>query len=320
VAVLGGEFEIHDTGTEPGQYDVEIKTRLGVAVALEVTSFGGDDWKRTAARVRKQVERGNFTGKGLHHQWWVIFPPGIGLREIEEPLTEVLLRLEHEGKGWATKRYQGDDTTLTEVAEILSGLPVNSVSVFDPDPSPHEPRILLSQSDSSIGSAGALPAALAAVFQKGDNQQKLAGAQADERHLYVFMEDNGASAVLEGAWPLPEGAVVDYLAEVRITAVWQGVESPLFTGVVVAATPVDDGITVECRGATALMEELFPPFAPSNLGAADVIHLVTRSAGFPDDRLQIEGLDKLPRELFEVAVEAKARPEQCARPNHGANL
>jgi hypothetical protein len=203
VTVMGGEFEIHDTGTEPGQYDVDIKRSAGVSVALEVTSFGGDDWKRTAARVRKQVERGDFTGEGLHHQWWVIFPTGIGLREIEEPLTEVLLRLEKEGKGWATKRYEGDDTTLTEVAEILSGLPVNSVSVFDPDPSPHEPRILLSQSDSSTGSAGALPAALAAVFKKGDNQQKLARAKADERHLYVFMEDNGASAVLEGAWPLP---------------------------------------------------------------------------------------------------------------------
>jgi hypothetical protein len=40
-------------------------------------------------------------------------------------------------------------------------------------------------------------------LEKRDNQAKLAWAEADERHLYVFMEDGGAGAVLEGMWPLP---------------------------------------------------------------------------------------------------------------------
>jgi hypothetical protein len=101
---------------------------------------------------------------------------------------------------------------------------------------------------------------------------------------------------------LPEDAIVDYLAEVRITAIWQGVESPLFTGAVVAATPNDGQISIECRGATALEEQLFPPFAAWNLRSADVIHLIARSSGFPEDRLRIDGLDELPREAFEVAV------------------
>lgn len=201
-AVVGGKFDIHDTGSKPGQYDVHLETREGASVALEVTSFGGDDWKRTAARVREQTDKGNFAGAGLQSQWWVIFPTGIGLREIEEPLTKVLLRLEREDRSFASSRYQGDDATLTEIAETLKGLPVNSVSMW-PDGSSDEPRILLSQSDSSIGTAGALPAALDAVFLKDDNQRKLAEAEVDERHLYIFMEDNGAGAVLEGAWPLP---------------------------------------------------------------------------------------------------------------------
>lgn len=51
--------------------------------------------------------------------------------------------------------------------------------------------------------AGDLVAALTALFEKRDNQEKLTRAQVDERHLYVFMEDGGASSVLEGAWPLP---------------------------------------------------------------------------------------------------------------------
>ncbi len=43
-----------------------------------------------------------------------------------------------------------------------------------------------------------------------------------------------------------------------------------------------------------------PPMASWDMQAADLIHLVTRLAGFPETRLQIEGLDSLPREVFEV--------------------
>lgn len=203
VAVVGGSFEIHDTGDEPGQYDVDIRTRAGVSIALEVTSFGGDDWKRTAARVRKQLAGGAFAGEGLRHQWLVVFPSGSDVRELEAPVTEVLLRLEKEGADGATSRYEGDDATLKEVADILREIPVNSVFVFDHDPPSNEPRIFPAQSEPSIGGAGALPAALAAVFEKADNQRKLARSETDERHLYVFIEDGGASAVLEGMWPLP---------------------------------------------------------------------------------------------------------------------
>jgi hypothetical protein len=112
VNVLGGEFDINDTGAESGQYDVNVTTATGGSVALEVTSFGGDDWRRTAARVNAAHKRGSFAGDGLDHQWWVIFPSGIGLREIEERLTETLRRLEREGRSQATRRYDGDDATL----------------------------------------------------------------------------------------------------------------------------------------------------------------------------------------------------------------
>jgi hypothetical protein len=203
VAVVGGEYDIHDTGSEAGQYDVDIKSGEGVSIALEATSFGGDDWKQTGARVRKQLASGAFAGDGLERQWLVVFPSGIGVRELEAPVTEVLLRLEREGKDGATNSYGGDDATLREVAEALRAIRVNSVFVFDHEPPANEPRIFPAQSERSVGGAGALPAALTALFQKRDNQEKLARSKADERHLYVFMEDGGASAVLEGMWPLP---------------------------------------------------------------------------------------------------------------------
>jgi hypothetical protein len=133
----------------------------------------------------------------------VTFQSGRGVRELETPVTEALLLLEREGKSGATSRYDGEDATLKQVAEMLGAVSVNSVVVFDDDPPDNEPRILPAQSQSSIGGAGALPTALAALFDKRDNQVKLDRSLAAERHLYVFMEDGGASAVLEGMWPLP---------------------------------------------------------------------------------------------------------------------
>jgi hypothetical protein len=59
-AILGGEYAIHDTGDEPGQYDVDITTPDGVSIAMEVTSFGGGDWRQTSDRVRRQLAAGAF--------------------------------------------------------------------------------------------------------------------------------------------------------------------------------------------------------------------------------------------------------------------
>jgi hypothetical protein len=203
VNVVGGEFRINDTGAEPRQYDVDVTTADGTSVALEATSFGGDDWRRTAARVKAARDRGNFVGEGLQHQWWVIFPSGADLWEMDEPLTELLRRLEREGIEGVTRRYDGDDATQREVAQVLGALNISTVWVWDAEPDADAPRILPSQSDTWVGGLGDLSAALTALFEKRDNQQKLARAKADERHLYVVMEDGGANGVLEGVWPLP---------------------------------------------------------------------------------------------------------------------
>jgi hypothetical protein len=203
VSILGGEFTINDTGAEPGQYDIHLTTPEGASIALEVTSFGGDDWRRTAARVEAAQAKQSFAGEGLARSWWVVFRSGADLRPMEEPLTELLQRLEREGRDRATERYEGDEPTLREVAQLLRDLNISGVQVWDVGLDEDAPRILLSQSQTWVGGVGDLVAALTALFQKRDNQEKLARAQVDERHLYVFMEDGGASAVLDGAWPLP---------------------------------------------------------------------------------------------------------------------
>jgi hypothetical protein len=94
---------------------------------------------------------------------------------------------------------------------------------------------------------------------------------------------------------------IDYLAEVRISAEWEGAEQLIFTGAVISAERTDEGdLAVDCRGGVALDEQLMPQMASWDMRAADLIHLIARAAGFPETRLQIEGLDALPREVFEV--------------------
>ena len=201
--VLGGTYEINDTGSEPGQHDARVTTADERIAALEVTSYGGDSWKQTWARIRAAREKGSLAGETLTHQWWVVVPTGIGIRELQPRLAEVLARLEGEKKTEATSRYNGDDAILRDAAAVLTDLRVNTVIVWEESPPDDQPRVLISQSERQVGTAGSLPGALASVFEKRDNQAKLARAEADERHLYVFMEDGGAGAVLEGMWPLP---------------------------------------------------------------------------------------------------------------------
>lgn len=203
IRVVGGEYVLHDTGSEDAQYDVHIIAGDGTSIALEVTSVGGDTWKRTKARIAKESNAGHFEGANLQWLWWVILPTGIGVRDLPPPLEALLENLESVGIQHIAESYSGDDELLLDAAKELRQMRVNSVTVWTDDPVEGQTRILVSQSERRVGTDGALPAALVEVFAKGDNQEKLARAQTDERHLYVFMEDGGAGTVLEGGLFLP---------------------------------------------------------------------------------------------------------------------
>lgn len=203
--VIGGSYEINDTGSEPGQYDAKLTTTGGRVVAMEVTSFGGDRWKQTRARIAKERGKGRHAGADLANRWLVVVVSGGDIRELEG-IDELLGRLEAAGVTSFSRRYDGEDSELGEIAEALGKLDVNSANVWGtaPEADDDEPRVLVVQSERVIGTMGSLAAAVTAVFSKSDNQTKLKNAKADERHLYVFMEDGGASAVLQGAWPFDE--------------------------------------------------------------------------------------------------------------------
>jgi hypothetical protein len=231
--LLGGDHTINDTGSEPGQYDVHIVAGDGRTVAMEVTSFGADDWKETRAAIEARQKKGEFHGDGLQHQGWVLFPTGTRIRPLERPLIELLSRLEAQGLTRATSRYDGEDRGLQEIAAALAELGVSSADVWQEEPPEDVRRILLSQTGSGIGTAGALPAAITALFDKRDNHEKLARADCDERHLYAMLEEHGSGAVLEGLWPLPQ-CPSDPARVINVLWVW----SPSVSGVLFIVEPV----------------------------------------------------------------------------------
>lgn len=230
--VLGGEHTINDTGSEPGQYDVRIVTGDGCTVAMEVTSLGADDWAKTRAAIEQWQQNGYFQGEGLQHQWGVLFPMGTQVKLLDQPLTDLLGRLEAQGLTEAASRYDGEDPCLHEIATALADLGVSSVVVWQESPPNGVRRILLLQTGSGIGTAGALPAAIVALFDRRDNQQKLANANCDERHLYAMLEDNGSGAVLEGVWPLPR-CPADPVGVIDVLWVW----SPSISGILFGVEP-----------------------------------------------------------------------------------
>ena len=65
------------------------------------------------------------------------------------------------------------------------------------------------------------------MLAKSDNQRKLASAECDERHLYVFIEDGSTGVVLNGLWPLPLCSV-DPLGVIDALWIFSPVSAHLF--------------------------------------------------------------------------------------------
>lgn len=80
----------------------------------------------------------------------------------------------------------------------------------------------------------------------------------------------------------------------------EGEEHLLFSGNVVSARPADQRVEIEASGAVWLQESLVGGFVSSRMPAPEIIHAMARSAGMAETQLNIEGLEGLPLEVFEV--------------------
>lgn len=199
--VIGGTWALADTGSEPGQVDVLFELDDGRRVALEVTSEGAADLREARNAMEKRTARGEFAGPSLSHQWHVSLPTTTSVSSLQPALEEALRAFEAEGLEVidAGSASRGDPA-----GRRLARLHVHSAIRWDPSPPSGRPKILLGSSWSVIGTPTSLPEALERVLARTDNQDKLAATDAEERHLYLLLNDHAAASGLRGIWPLPK--------------------------------------------------------------------------------------------------------------------
>lgn len=94
----------------------------------------------------------------------------------------------------------------------------------------------------------------------------------------------------------------DYFAGLFIGVVEQKQRHPLFSGSVISARAEDRKIHVEARGAAAIAETLIGGMATRGIPAMELVYTLARGAGFREEQMNIEGIERLPRETFEVLV------------------
>jgi hypothetical protein len=94
----------------------------------------------------------------------------------------------------------------------------------------------------------------------------------------------------------------DYFSGLVVTARERGEERIRFTGSVVSAHPIEREVTVNAMGVVSLAESLIGGMVSRGIPHFELIHLLTRSGGLREEQLNIEGLDALPRETFEVVA------------------
>jgi hypothetical protein len=92
----------------------------------------------------------------------------------------------------------------------------------------------------------------------------------------------------------------DYLGGLAVVAEERGQRFPRFTGSVVSASPTIDGVTVRALGGISLAESLISGMTARGMPTFELVYVLARSGGLRDEQLNIDGLDTLPRETFEV--------------------
>jgi hypothetical protein len=96
--------------------------------------------------------------------------------------------------------------------------------------------------------------------------------------------------------------VVDYFGELRLAAIYQGRSWPIFRGSVMQAIPAADHVMVHAVGTQQLRETVIPDMVVRGVSAPEMIYVLARSSGIREERLNIEGLESLLREQFEIIV------------------
>lgn len=112
-----------------------------------------------------------------------------------------------------------------------------------------------------------------------------------------------STAEIEIDLELIAGQPIDYLSVVTFGHLHEQQETVRFTGNVLATKIVGQSLHLNAETAPELTEQEIGYLELRNAVGPEAIHLAVSSAGFPEDRINIEGLDEmLPLEAIEVVV------------------
>jgi len=202
--VLGGTWRQHDTGMHDGMFDVLHTLADKRRVALEVTSEGTYDTRKSRDAISKRTAKGDFDGPTLSCMWNVTVYTNATIAKLDAVELEATLR-DFEAQDIPFVHTRGAHPWYGDpAARALLRLGVDSTILMTTDPPSDEPKIVFTVAFDVVAGPEALPNALSRVLERGDNQRKLDVADdVDERHLYVRLHDRGASAALYPVWTIP---------------------------------------------------------------------------------------------------------------------
>lgn len=95
---------------------------------------------------------------------------------------------------------------------------------------------------------------------------------------------------------------LDYSSGVTIAFEWAGVSYPQFTGLIETVTPGEAVASFRCTGVAPLRDMNIGGFAYDGIGTPEIIWTITREAGWPEGKIDIDGIDLLTEEEIEVLI------------------
>ena len=184
-AIPGSAMRFRDTGgTQTHDFDLELPDRR--VFPLEATQAADEQWRALEAALRDPEKGGKFVPADKCRKGWIVMPTEkASLNRIRKRVDEYLALIERSGiEQFLEAPGEGGDETVHRIQKDLG---IRAGWVY-PWPGPN--RILISVPlrggffwDASPAEEAALQAA-----SGSDNRRKLAAVDAEQRHLFVYID------------------------------------------------------------------------------------------------------------------------------------
>jgi len=94
----------------------------------------------------------------------------------------------------------------------------------------------------------------------------------------------------------------DHFAGISVAVESAGKSCKRFAGTVVSASQDNGGVAVKATGAASLAEGLIDGFIARGISTPELVYTLARTSGMREEQIQVEGLESLAHETFEVVT------------------